>query len=90
MPATGVARTRVPAVALLNAHPVFANAPTILEHIESYETYSGFPVVPVNVRLGMPPLLPTLEFDAIVLHYSLFGSYPFQLTAEWQAYLRWA
>jgi hypothetical protein len=83
-----VVRSRVPAVALLHAHPLFANAPTIREHVDAFGAYSGFPVVPINVRLGMPPALPPLEFDAIVLHYSLFGSYPFQLGPEWQAYLK--
>jgi hypothetical protein len=83
-----VVQSRVPAVVLLHAHSLFANAPTIREHADAYEAYSRFPVVSLNVRLGMPPTLPSLDFEAIVLHYSLFGSYPFQLSAEWVAYLQ--
>ena len=49
------------------------NAPTIMEHVEAFERHSRYPVFAVNVDCGFPRALRSLEFRAVVLHYSLFG-----------------
>jgi hypothetical protein len=78
----------VPGVLLIYHHPVGANAPTIHEHVRSFGKYSRFPVWTVNTELGFPQALAHLRFDAIVLHYSLFGSAPFALDGGFWQYLR--
>lgn len=79
---------RSKSILLLYAHPLHANAPTIMEHVESYDTYSEFRFVPINTRLGFPLRLKNAKFQAIVLHYSLFGNFPFSLSARFGSYIR--
>lgn len=71
-------------VLLLYRRPIsrwFRDVLTIDDHIASFRRHSRFPVHPYNTELGFPPGLATARFDAIVLHYSLFGAegpdYPF-------------
>ncbi len=46
-----------------------------MEHVNSFSRYSKFKVWNVNTEKGFPSGLNRFEFDIIVLHYSLFGSY---------------
>lgn len=75
------------AVLLLYHHPFSANAPTIMEHINAFRLYSSFKVVLFNTAEGFPKGLLSCQFDAIVLHYSLFGSYPFRLNRKFIDYI---
>jgi len=75
-------------ILLLYAHPLRSNAPTIMEHVSSFDAYSQFRFVPVNTSLGFPLRLRNAEFQAILLHYSLFGSYPFQLNDRFRRYVK--
>jgi hypothetical protein len=75
-------------VLLLYHHPLGAGAPTIQEHVDAFSKYSRFRVWPINVACGFPAELAMLEFGVIVLHYSLFGSYPFRLNRRFIEYLR--
>lgn len=64
-----------------------AGATTVAEHVRALRRYSRFSVHEVNTHFGMPPGLRDLEFDAIVLHYSLFGSVDYALDERFLAYL---
>lgn len=75
-------------ILLVYHHPMQANAPTIMEHVNAFEEYSQFAIVKVNSDYGFPRFLLGRDFDAIVLHYSLFGGFPFQLSPEWERYVR--
>ena len=68
---------------LLYHRPVFGkDATTVREHISSFSQHSQFAVIPINTALGFPSWLSRIEFDGILLHYSLFGSghYPMDRT----------
>lgn len=68
-------------------HSPVADASTIMEHVDSFEKYSSFKVVKVNTAYGIPRGLKSIQFAAIVLHYSLFGSFPFQLNESFRRYI---
>lgn len=74
----------IPGVLLLYRRPVtkyFADAKTIDDHIAAFGKYSRYPIYTHNTDLGCPRSLGAARFDAVVLHYSLFGhggsEYPF-------------
>ena len=77
----------VDSILLLYHHPMRADAATIMEHVDAFVQHSRFPVWTVNVELGFPPGLRDLRFRVIVLHYSLFGSWPFLLSPSFLHYL---
>jgi hypothetical protein len=63
----------VPGILFLYHHPFTRRASTILEHVNAFRQYSRFKVWNVNTELGFPSGLNQCQFQAIVLHYSLFG-----------------
>jgi hypothetical protein len=72
------AQRDVNAILLLYHRSAFVtDAATITDHIRAFGTYSSFPVQPVNTDAGFPRSLADHSFDAIVAHYSLFASGPF-------------
>lgn len=74
-------------ILLLYHHPLWQSAPTIMEHINAFEQYSHFKVYKVNVELGFPKRLQELQFRIIVLHYSLFGIWPYMLNEKFLKYI---
>ena len=74
-------------VLLLYYHPLSKNASTIMEHVESFSRYSKYKVWPLNVAYGFPSGLRELEFSAVIMHYSLFGSYPYALSEKFLRYI---
>ena len=75
---------RVGGALLLYRRPTsrfFRDAATIDEHIAAFARHSRFPVWEWNTELGFPRGLERVRFDAILMHYSLFGhggdAYPF-------------
>ena len=60
-------------VLLLYHHPLTPNASTIMEHVDAFRRHSRFKVWSVNTELGFPEGLKSLQFQGILLHYSLFG-----------------
>lgn len=74
-------------ILLLYHHWLAPNAPTIMEHVNAFERYSRFTVWTINTELGFPEGLHALEFQIIVLHYSLFGWLPFSLPDQFYKYL---
>lgn len=73
---------------LLYAHPLGENAPTIMEHVRSFGKYSKYSVLELNTEFGFPRFLSSQRFAIIILHYSLFGSYPFCLSKKFITFLR--
>lgn len=78
----------VEGILLIYHHALVPNAETIREHIDAFSRYSRFPVWEVNTQLGFPRGLAQLEFQVVVLHYSLFGSAYYQLNRDLLNYLK--
>jgi len=78
---------KVHGVLFLYFHYWDKNAPTIIEHISSFSKYSKFKVWGINTERGFPAGLKSLEFDIIVLHYSLLGP-KYLLFGEFLEYLK--
>ena len=66
----------------------FADASTVLEHAQSFGRYSRLGVVELNTHAGFPPALRGVAFDAVILHYSLFGTHRYHLDDGFRSYLR--
>lgn len=81
-------RQRINGVLLIYHHYLQANAATIMEHVNAFEEHSRFKIWKVNSEFGFPKGLNGLEFDVIVLHYSLFGALPYPLDRSFFEYLR--
>lgn len=73
---------------LLFSHPASSNAPTIMDHVKSFGEYSINSFTTINTLYGFPDLLNNYRFDIIVLHYSLFGSFPFALKSPFFEYVQ--
>ena len=80
---------RAEGVLLLYHHPPQQNAPTIMEHVDAFARHSQFAVWKLNTHPGCPPLLKdrALDFEMVVLHYSLFGPKAYQLDEYYRAFL---
>lgn len=76
----------VDAILLIYHHPLVRNAPTIMEHVNSFEKYSRFPVIKVNTECGLDPRLRDLRFPVVVFHYSLFGCEHYLIDEPWYEY----
>ena len=75
-------------ILLLYHHLLWADAPTILEHVDAFEKHSRFKVWKINTELGFPDGLNELEFQIIVLHYSLWFPNNYNLNNEFLSYLK--
>ncbi len=67
---------RIRGVLLLYRRPLsraFRDASTVREHIGAFAEHSRFSIHGLNTEWGFPRGLRELRFDAIVMHYSLFG-----------------
>lgn len=78
---------KVNGILLIYHHPLRSDAATIMEHVTSFEKHSRFRVWKVNTALGFPKALRDLRFATIILHYSLFGWYPFALYEPFYEYV---
>ena len=77
----------VPGILLLYHYPLVPGANTIMEHVSSFRRHSKFNVWELNTELGFPRGLKNLNFDIIILHYSIFGIYPYQINGDFLTYL---
>jgi hypothetical protein len=80
-------RIPVNGILLLHYHWLAPNAATISEHVQAFGRHSRFTVWTVNTALGFPSGLNELDFQVIVLHYSMFGWLPFYLSERFLRYL---
>ena len=62
------------------------SATTITEHIAAFNE-STFSIKGINVGEGYPPDLDGKSFPVVVLHYSLFGIWPYSLNEAFLAFL---
>jgi hypothetical protein len=76
------------ALLLYHRPALFPDAATITDHINAFERYSRFPFWKLNTDRGFPKGLTELEFDAIVVHYTVFasGPSPFMLDDDFLEY----
>jgi hypothetical protein len=84
-------RKRVGGVLVIYDRPItpfHRDASTVVEHASSFARHSRLGVIEVNADSGFPPRLDELEFDAIILHYSLFGMARYRLDEGFLHYLR--
>ncbi len=84
-------RERVGGVLVIYDRPItpfHRDASTVVEHASSFGHHSALGVVEVNADAGFPPGLEGIEFDAIILHYSLFGMTRYRLDEGFLRYLR--
>jgi hypothetical protein len=79
---------RIHGILLIYHHPISKDASTIYEHIHAFEAHSSFKVWIINTELGFPHALKNFSFDIYILHYSLFGSYPFKFDCEIISYIK--
>lgn len=63
-------------------HPRKENASTILEHVYAFSRYSENDVDYYNCFEGQDSINHSKQYDAIIYHYSLFGSYPFRCDSD--------
>ncbi len=78
---------RCPGLLLLYWFPLDGFAPSMQEHIDSFALHSRYPVCAWNTAYGFPPAADGLVFDAVVLHYSLFGGPIYWLGPQWEAWI---
>lgn len=62
-------------------------AATVTEHAGAFGRYSAFPVFSVNTADGFPAGIERLEFQVVLLHYSLFGSSVYFIDDRFLEYL---
>lgn len=80
-------KNKIPGILLLYHHPLVPGANTIMEHVNSFGLHSRFNVWNVNTELGFPAGLKDIRFDVIILHYSIFGTYPYQINNDFLRYI---
>lgn len=74
-------------VLLIYHHLLGGDAPTIMQHVNAFGEHSEFKVWSVNTIYGFPERLKDLSFSCVVLHYSLFGGWPFVLPEQYIEYV---
>jgi hypothetical protein len=67
--------------------PWLKDASTVREHLHAFAQHSRHRVCELNIDVGFPPGLARLDFDAILLHYSVFGMQYYRLAGPWLEYL---
>jgi hypothetical protein len=80
-------KKNVNGILLIYYSPKIDSAPTIMQHVGSFKKHSRFKVRELNVRDGFPSSLFELNFSIIILHYSLFGRFPFLLSNSFTSHI---
>lgn len=78
---------KINGILLIYHHPFFADANTIMEHVNAFGIYSSFPICKVNTEYGFPSILSKYSFSVMIFHYSLFGTFPFKLPIKFIEYI---
>lgn len=58
-----------------------------MDHIESFGRHSRYPIFMMNTDCGYPRILSKLNFDVVILHYSLFAGSHYHLSRRHLRYL---
>jgi hypothetical protein len=75
------------AVLLLYHHPLRLGAPTVMEYVNAFGEHSRFPILAINTELGLPAFLRNYRFKCILMHYSIFGTWPYEFNEQFYEYL---
>jgi hypothetical protein len=94
-PATGVAvpnaRRQVGGALLLYHVPTafwFTGASTVMDHVRAFERYSRFGVHILNTDTALPSRIAKLDFELVIVHYSIFGPGAYLLSEDHFEWLR--
>lgn len=66
----------------------FRDAATIMDHVSAFERYSRFGIRSLNTDTLFPQRIANLDFQLVVVHYSVFGAGFYPLTEDHLAWLR--
>ena len=66
----------------------FRDAATILEHVRAFERYSQFEVRALTTDGPIPGDIAELDFQLVIVHYSIFGGGMYQISEDHLRYLR--
>jgi hypothetical protein len=64
----------------------FRSAATITDHVGAFEAYSRFPIQKLNTDSPLPAGIAELDFELVIVHYSLVGGGFYPMTED---HLRW-
>ena len=78
--------TFIKGILLLYHHPLETDAATVMENVNAFD-YSKFNVWKVNTAFGFPPSLNDAQFEIVVLHYSIFGNWPYAISQPFLDYV---
>jgi hypothetical protein len=94
-PSTGVevpsARPQLGSALLLYHFPTafwYTSASTIMDHVRAFERYSRFGIQILNTDTTMPPRIAELDFQLVIVHYSIFGPGAYVLNEDHLEWLR--
>jgi hypothetical protein len=80
-------KTRVNGSLVIYYHMLAPYASMLMEHVNAFGQCSRFKAWAVNTEFGFPAGLEGFEFQAIILHYSLFAWVPFPLGEAFRTYV---
>ena len=80
--------TQTSGALLIYHHYLKTNAPTIMEHVNSFGNYSRYKIWAVNTEIGFLKNLYKHNFSVIILHYTLFGVWPIKIFGKYYEYLK--
>jgi hypothetical protein len=64
------------------------DASTIMDHVGAFERYSRFGVHLLNTDTALPPKLAELDFQLVIVHYSVFGAGAYVINEDHLEWLR--
>ena len=59
-----------------------------MDHVTAFERYSRFGIRALNVDLGMPGAIAKLDFELVIVHYSIFGGGEYFISEDHLEWLR--
>lgn len=94
-PSTGVdvpgARPQLGGALLLYHLPTafwYSDASTVMDHVRAFERYSRFGVRALNTDTALPSRIAELDFQLVIVHYSIFGPGTYALNEDHLEWLR--
>jgi hypothetical protein len=66
----------------------YSDASTVMDHVRAFERYSRFGVRILNTDTALPPRIAELDFQLVIVHYSIFGPGTYVLNEEHFEWLR--
>jgi hypothetical protein len=85
------ARRQVGGALLLYHFPTafwFTSASTVMDHVRAFERYSRFGIDLLNTDTALPSRIAELDFQLVIVHYSVFGPGAYLLSEDHLEWLR--